>query len=155
MVTRLEVNMDTILNRISQVEFNLDAKLSNPSARVTAVESSIEKITENLQSTTLVANDAHLEVWKLNDKLALQKKLTKTLEATVDDLQRRLRRNTSVFRGIPEGIEENVSWSCCKILINSILSKYFNMENVNIKRAHRSPAVRDPNKETPRVSSLR
>ena len=28
MVTRLEAKMDTVLNRISQVEFNLDAKLS-------------------------------------------------------------------------------------------------------------------------------
>ena len=68
----------------------------------------------------------------------------------MDDLQGRLRRNTLVFRGIPEGIEEKASWSSCKILINSILSKYFNMENINIERAHRSPAVRDPKKETPR-----
>ena len=98
----------------------------------------------------MVANDAHFEVQKLNDKLALQEKLTKALEATVDDLQGRLRRNTLVFRGIPDSTEENASWSSCKILTNSILSKYFNMENVNIERAHRSPAVRDPNKETPR-----
>ena len=108
----------------------------------------IEKVTKNLQSTTLIANDAHFEVRKLNNKLALQEKLTKALEATVDDLQGRLRRNTLVFRGIPEGTEENASWSSCKILINSILLKYFNIENVNIERAHRSPAVRDPNKET-------
>ena len=53
------------------------------------------------------------------------------------------------FRGILEGTEENASWSSCKILINSILLKYFNMENVNIEQPHRSPAVRDPNKETP------
>ena len=150
MVTCLEAKMDTILNRIRQVEFNLDAKLSYLAARVTTVEGSIEKVTKNLQSTTLVASDAHIEVRKLNDKLALQEKLTKALEATVDDLQGRLRRNTLVFHGIPEGTEENASWSSCKILINSILSKCFNMENVNIERAHRSPAVRDPNKETPR-----
>ena len=150
MVTRLEAKMDTILNRISQVEFNLDAKLSDLAARVTTVEGSIEKVTKNLQSTTLIANDAQFEVRKLIDKLALQEKLTKALEATVDDLQGRLRRNTLVFRGIPEGTEENASWSSCKILINSVLLKYFNMENVNIERAHRSPAVRDPNKETPR-----
>ena len=150
MVTRLEAKMDTILNRISQIEFNLDAKLSDLAARVTTVEGSIEKVTKNLQSTTLVANNTHFEVRELNDKLALQEKLTKALEATVDDLQGRLRRNTLVFCGIPEGTEGNASWSSCKILINSILSKYFNMENVNIERAHRSPAVRDPNKETPR-----
>ena len=150
MVTRLEAKMDTILNRISQVEFNLGAKLSDLAARVTTVEGSIEKVTKNLQSTTLIANDAHFEVRKLNDKLALQEKLTKALEATVDDLQGKLKRNTLVFRGIPEGTEENASWSSCKILINSILLKYFNMENANIERAHRSPTVRDPNKETPR-----
>ena len=150
MVTRLEAKMDTILNRISQVEFNLDAKSSDLAARVTTIEGSIEKVTKNLQSTTLIANDAQFEVRKLNDKLALQEKLTKALEATVDDLQGRLRRNTLVFRGIPEGTEENASWSSCKILINSILLKYFNMENVNIERAHHSPAVRDPNKGTPR-----
>ena len=150
MVTRLEAKMDTILNRISQVEFNLDAKLSDLAARVTTVEGSIKKVTKNLQSTTLIANDTHFEVRKLNDKLALHEKLTKALEATVDDLQGRLRRNTLVFRGIPGGTEENASWSSCKILINSILLKYFNMENVNIERAHHSPAVRDPNKETPR-----
>ena len=68
MVTRLEAKMDTILNRNSQVEFNLDAKLSDLAARVTTVEGSIEKVTKNLQSTTLVANDAHFEVRKLNDK---------------------------------------------------------------------------------------
>ena len=96
----------------------------------------------------MIGNDAHFEVQKLNDKLVLQEKLTKALEATVDDLQGKSRRNTLVFRGIPEGTEENASWSSCKILINSILSKYFNMKNVNIEQAHHSPAVRDPNKET-------
>ena len=111
-------------------------------ARVTTVEGSIEKVTRNLQSTTLIANDAHFEVPKLNDKLALKEKFTKALEATVDDLQGRLRRNMLVFRGIPEGTEENASWSSCKILINSILLKYFNMENANIERAHHSRAVR-------------
>ena len=108
MVASLEAKMDTILNRISQVEFNLDAKLSDLAARVTTVEGSIEKVTKNLQSTTLVAtDDAHFEIRKLNDKLVLQEKLTKALEATVDHLQGRLRRNTLVFRGIPEGTEEN------------------------------------------------
>ena len=43
MVTRLKAKMDTILNRISQIEFNLDAKLSDLAARVTTVEGSIEK----------------------------------------------------------------------------------------------------------------
>ena len=86
MVTRLEAaKMDIILNRINQVEFNLGAKLSDLAARVTIVEGSIEKVTKNLQLTTLVANDAQFEVRKLNDKLALQEKLTKALEATVDD----------------------------------------------------------------------
>ena len=152
MVTCLEAMMDTILNRISQAEFNLDAKLSDLAARVTKVEGSIEKshVAKNLQSTTLVADDAHFEVRKLNDKLALQEKLTKALKAKVDDLQGRLRRNTLVFCGIPEGTEENASWSSCKILINAILSKYFNLEYVNIEQAHRPPAVRDPNKETTR-----
>ena len=109
MVTRLEAKMDIILNRMSQVEFNLDAKLSDLAARVTIVEGSIEKVTKNLQSTTLIGNEAHFEVQKLYDKLALQEKLTKALEATVDDLQRRLKRNTLVLRGIPEGTEENTS----------------------------------------------
>ena len=109
MVTRLEAKMDTILNRISQVEFNLVAKLSDLAARVTTVEDSIEKVTENLQSITLVSNDAHFEVRNLNDKLALQEKLTKALEATMDDLQGNLRRNTLVFRGISEGTKENAS----------------------------------------------
>ena len=59
--------MDAILNRISQAEFNLDAKLSDLAARVTTVEGSNEKVTKNLQSSTLVANVAHFEVWKLND----------------------------------------------------------------------------------------
>ena len=109
MVTRLEAKMDIILNRMSQVEFNLDAKLSDLAARVTIVEGSIEKVTKNLQSTTLIGNEAHFEVRKLYDKLALQEELTKALEATVDDLQRRLKRNTLVLRGIPEGTEENTS----------------------------------------------
>ena len=76
--------------------------------------------------------------------------MTKALEAKVYDLQGRLRRNALVFRGMPEGTEENAPWSSCKTLINSILSKYFNVEDVNIERAHRSPAIRDPDTETPR-----
>ena len=51
--------MDTILNRISEVGCNLDSELSDLAARVTTVEGSIEKVTKNLQLTTLVANDAH------------------------------------------------------------------------------------------------
>ena len=43
MVTRLKAKMDTILNRINQIEFNLDAKLSDLAARVTTVEGSMEK----------------------------------------------------------------------------------------------------------------
>ena len=101
--------MDTILNRISQVESNLDSKLSGLATRVFTVEGSIEKVTKNLQSTILVANDAHFEARKLNDKLALQEKLTKALEATVDDLHGRLRRNTLVFHIIPEATEETAS----------------------------------------------
>ena len=46
MVTRLKAKVDTILNRISQVEFNLDAKLSDLAARVTAAEDSIKKVTK-------------------------------------------------------------------------------------------------------------
>ena len=46
-------------------------------ARVTTVEGSIKKVTRNLQSTTLIANNAHFEVRKLNDKLASKEKLTK------------------------------------------------------------------------------
>ena len=109
MVTCLKSKMDTILNRISQVESNLDAKLSGLATRVITVEGSIEKVTKNLQSTILVANDAHFEARKLNDKLALQGKLTKALEATVDDLHGRLRRNTLVFHTIPEATEETAS----------------------------------------------
>ena len=56
-VTPLKAKMDTVLNRISQVEFNLDSKLSDLAARVTTVECSIEEVTKNIQWTTLVAND--------------------------------------------------------------------------------------------------
>ena len=84
--------------------------------RVTQLESSVQKITKDVETTKLISNDAHFESKNLKDLLAVQLKLIQALENTVDDLQGRLRRNTLVFRAIPEGTEAGNSWKSCKEL---------------------------------------
>ena len=58
--------------------------LPAPLTSVTTVKGSIDMVTKNLQSTSLVAHNAHFQVQKLYDKLVLQEKLTKVLESIVD-----------------------------------------------------------------------
>ena len=147
---RLEAKMDLILTRIDKVEENMESKFSSLVTRVTQLESSVQKITKDVETTKLIANDAHFESKNLKDLLAVQLKLIQSLENTVDDLQGRLRRNTLVFRGIPEGTEAGNSWNSCKELINLILVDSFGMADVEIERAHRSPTMRDFSKATPR-----
>ena len=155
---RLEAKMDLILTRIDKVEENMESKFSSLVTRVTQLESSVQKITKEDETTKLIANDAHFESKNLKDLLAVQLKLMQCLRNTVDDLQGRLRRNTLVFRGIPEGTEAGNSCSSCKGLINLILVDSFWMADVEIERAHRSLTTRDFSKATLRpivVSFLR
>ena len=145
---RLEVKVDSILTRIDKVEENIESKFSSLVTRVIQLESSVQKITKDVETTKLIANDAHFESKNLKDLLAVQLKLIQSLENTVDDLQGRLRRNTLVFRGIPEGTEAGNSWNSCKELINLILVDSFGMADEEIERAHRSPTMRDFSKAT-------
>ena len=146
----LEAKMDLILTRTDKVEENIESKFSSLVIRVTQLESSVQKITKDVETTKLIANDAHFESKNLKDLLAVQLKLIQSLENTVDDLQGRLRRNTLVFRGIPEGTQAGNSWNSCKELINLILVDSFGMADVEIERAHHSPTTRDFSKVTPR-----
>ena len=150
--------MDFILTRTDKVEENIESKFSSLVTRVTQLESSVQKITKDVETTKLIANDAHFESKNLKDLLAVQLKLIQSLENTIDDLQGRLRRNTLVFRGTPEVTEAGSSWNSCKELINLILVDSFGMADVEIESAHRSPTTRDFSKATLRpivVSFLR
>ena len=142
--------MDLILTRIDKVEENIESKFSSLVTRVTQLESSVQKITQNVETTKLIANDAHFESKNLKDLLAVQLKLIQSSGDTANDLQGRLRRNTLVFCGIPEGTEAGNSWNSCKELINLIRVDSFGMADVETERAYRSPTTRDLSKATPR-----
>ena len=139
MAERLEVKMDKILSRIDQIEENIENKFSVLSKRVSELESKVEKLIKDVDTTKLLANDAQFETKNLKDTLAVTQKLIKALESNVDDLQGRLRRKTLVFRDIPEDTEDGTSWNSCKEVINLILVESFGMYDVEIERAHRSP----------------
>ena len=96
----LEAKMDLILIRIDKVEENIESKFSSLVTRVTHSESSVQKITKDVETTKLIASDTYFESKNLKDLLAVQLKLIQSLENTVDDLQGRLRRSTLVFRGV-------------------------------------------------------
>ena len=91
----LEAKIDSILTRIDKVEENIESKFSSLVTRVTQLESSVQTITKDVETTKLIANDGHFESKNLKDLLAVQLKLIQSLENTVDDLQDRLRCNTS------------------------------------------------------------
>ena len=140
---RLEAKIDLILSRIDKVEEDIESEFSSLVTRVTQLESSVQKITKDLETTKLITNDAHFESKNLKDLLAVQLKPIQSLENTVDDLQGRLRRSTLVLCGIPEGPDAGNSWNSCKELINLILVDSFRMADVEIERAHCSPTMRD------------
>ena len=150
--------MDLILTRVDKVVENIESKFSSLVTRVTQLESPVQKITKDVGTTKLIANDAHFESKNLKDLLAVQLKLIQALENTADDLQGSLRPNTLVFREIPEGTQADNSWNSCKELINVIPVDSFGMADVEIERAHRSPTTRNFSNATPRpivVSFLR
>ena len=100
------------------------------------MESKVEKLIKDVDTTKLLANDAQFETKNLKDTLAVTQKLIKALESNVDDLKGRLRRKTLVFHGIPEDTEDGTSWNSFKEVINLILVESFGMYDVEIERTH-------------------
>ena len=146
----LKAKMDKILSRIDQIKENIKSKFSVLSKRVSELESKVEKLIKDVDTTKLLANDAQFETKNLKDTLAVTQKLIKALESNADDLQGRLRRKTLVFHGIPEDTEDGMSWNSCKEVINLILLESFGIYDVEIERAHPSSIFHDYTKSTPR-----
>ena len=109
MAERLEAKMDKILYCIDQIEENIESKFSGLLTRVSDLELKVEKLMKDVDTTKLLANDAHYKTKNLKDTLAVSQKLIKALESNVDDLQGRLWRKTLVFCSIPEGTEDGTS----------------------------------------------
>ena len=83
--------MDKILSRIDQIEENIESKFSVLSKRVSELESKVENLIKDVDTTKLLANNAQFETKNLKNTLAMTQKLIKALESNVDDLQGHLR----------------------------------------------------------------
>ena len=81
----------------------------------------------------------------------MQARLIKVLDNKLDDVQGRTRRNTLIFRGVPEGEEGGTMWQHCKTFIANVLSSHFDLDDADIERTHRLPTVKDPSRSTPQL----
>ena len=105
----LSHELDQLLSRMSQVEssmVNMQASITNDIKLVRSRLDQVEKCTRLVEGRQLNTEN---ELWGIrNENGELRKKLDnatsniKKLEQTVNDLQGRMRRNTLVFKGIPE-----------------------------------------------------
>ena len=80
---------------------------------------------------------------------ARRRELSRFLENKPDNVQRRTRRNTLIFRGVPEGEEGGTTWQHCKMFIAKLLSSHFDLDDADIERAYRSPTVRNSSRSSP------
>ena len=87
----LKAKMDKILSPIDQIEENIESKFSVLSKRVSKLESKVEKLIKDVDTTKLLANNAQFKTKNLKDTLAVTQKLIKALERNIDDLQGCLR----------------------------------------------------------------
>ena len=71
MAERLEAKMDKILSCIDQIEENIESKFSVLSTKASDLESKVEKLMKDVDTTKLLANDAQYETKNLKDTLAV------------------------------------------------------------------------------------
>ena len=145
----LSRKLDQVLTRITQVESSMSnmqstitSQISSVTSRVVQVEKRAQSIEGRQHNTENELRGIRLENGEIRKQLDTATLTIKKLEETVDDLQGRVRRNTLVFKGIPEKMEGASSgWDRVEKMIMKILVENLkmNVDWIHIERAHRSP----------------
>ena len=150
--TRMEEKLDKLLNRLDQVQGSLKNEIREIVGSVEAVERKILNMADTRARTENQAQKSSIEIRQLQTRISLQDKLIKALQQNVDDIQGRIRRKTSIFRGVPEGREGPDSWQNCKLFISNFISNHLGQrQGMEIEKAHRSPSARHHNRAVPRL----
>ena len=132
--------LDNITKLLEGVISRLDVmenKVQNLEKGAAVTTEKMEKMEESLEFAM-----SEIEEMKCGKKEGYERDL-KSLEKRCDDLESRSKRNNLVFWGVPEGIED--TYESCSDFISYILQDVMEIENgkeIEIERAHRSPAGR-------------
>ena len=121
-----------LIDRIDHMNSNINDMASRIDRALTKIDSNkkeIDNIKENQEGIKF-------EVESLKEKLCAQEKENEKLHERLIDLAAREMRNTLVFQGFPEGVENRN----CEKFIKSFASSHLQMEEADIiiERAHRS-----------------
>ena len=153
----IESRIEQLLDRFIQVEETIGKKISALDGRVKCVKSNVsslhsevQRLSGEIERISHEAGNAKIEMEALKSNNTMQARLIKVLENKFDDVQGRTRRDTLIFRGVPEGEEGGTTWQHCIMFIAKLLSSHFDLDDADIERAHRSPTVKDPSRSTPR-----
>ena len=135
---RIKMKIDKMLSRLDEVEDNLSTRLNSLTNRVTHVENKMVNVEDLSQSTRDQLDGVNIEMEQLKNEVAVQEKLVSILQEGLDDNEGRMRRNTTVIRGIPESRKEEGSWSDCKKLVAKLLREHLDMPSAveDIERGH-------------------
>ena len=137
--TRMEENLDKLLNRLDQVDGSLKNEIREIVGRVEAVERKILNMADTTARTENHAQKNSIEIQQLQTRICLKGKLIKALQQNVNDIQGRIQRKTLIIRGVPEGTEGSDSWQNCKLFISKFTSNHLGLrQGMEIERAHRS-----------------
>ena len=126
-------NTDQILLLVTQ----MNQKLDQVTSRIEQIEKKTAEMEEKVSNNEFELQSTKEELIKQKER---QDKKIDELEQVIDDLQGRLRRKTLVFKGIEENLEGNDSWQNCERMIQNLIKENFDINEVDIERAHRSPA---------------
>ena len=121
-----------LIDRVDQMNSNINNMASRIDRALTKIDSNKKEI-DNVKE-----NQAGIkfEVESLKEKPHAQEKGNKKLHERLVDLAAREMRNTLVFQGFPEGVDNKN----CEKFIKSFASSHLQMEEADIiiERAHRS-----------------
>ena len=109
----------------------MESNLLSLHSKVQRLSGEIEKISHEVGNT-------RIEMEALKSTNTMQVRLIEVLENKLNNVQGRTRRNTLIFRGVPEGEEGGTTWQHCKMFIAKLLSSHF---DVNDGRHRESPQI--------------